>query len=140
MFTLFTIGMLKVPKKRKRDNTHVSTKIKISTLGKSSKKERLEELTEAPVEEHVILRLPPSAATREFRTLVKKRKIPEGFNINFSDPRNVSLQLGLGSHALAGKLVDLPAIIESQKTIDNKQFYKIADISQVSLKKIKQHR
>lgn len=29
-------------------------------------------------------------------------------------------------------LVDLPTIIESQKTLDNKQFYKIADICQVS--------
>jgi len=29
------------------------------------------------------------------------------------------------------KLVDLPCIIESQKTLDRKQFYKIADISQV---------
>jgi len=29
------------------------------------------------------------------------------------------------------QLVDLPTIIESQKTLDKKQFYKVADISQV---------
>lgn len=28
-------------------------------------------------------------------------------------------------------LVDLPTIIESQKTLDKKQFFKVADISQV---------
>lgn len=28
-------------------------------------------------------------------------------------------------------LVDLPTIIEAQKTLDKKQFYKVADISQV---------
>lgn len=30
-------------------------------------------------------------------------------------------------------LVDLPTIIESQKTLDKKQFYKVADISQMML-------
>ena len=30
------------------------------------------------------------------------------------------------------QLVDLPTIIESQKTLDKKQFYKVADISQVN--------
>lgn len=29
------------------------------------------------------------------------------------------------------QLVDLPTVIESQKTLDKKQFYKVADISQV---------
>lgn len=33
------------------------------------------------------------------------------------------------------KLVDLPTILESQKTIDQKQLYKIADISQVRVGK-----
>ena len=32
---------------------------------------------------------------------------------------------------MSGKLVDLPTIIESQKTIDKKTFYKTADISQM---------
>lgn len=31
------------------------------------------------------------------------------------------------------QLVDLPTIIESQKTLDKKQFYKVADISQVCI-------
>lgn len=31
------------------------------------------------------------------------------------------------------QVVDLPTIIEAQKTFDKKQFYKVADISQVNL-------
>ena len=33
----------------------------------------------------------------------------------------------------ASKLVDLPNIIESQKTFDNRHLFKVADISQVRL-------
>lgn len=36
---------------------------------------------------------------------------------------------------LGGKVVDLPTIIESLKTIDNKSFYKTADICQMLLVK-----
>ena len=37
----------------------------------------------------------------------------------------------IGSKTLNTTLVDLPCISESLKTLDNKQFYKIADISQM---------
>lgn len=37
----------------------------------------------------------------------------------------------LGDQMYAAKLVDLPAIIESQKHFDGKQMFKTADISQV---------
>lgn len=37
---------------------------------------------------------------------------------------------------LLPKLVDLPCVIESHKTVDNKSFYKTADICQVSMKNI----
>jgi transcription initiation factor TFIID subunit 7 len=123
-------------KTKKKEPVHVSTKIKITTAasGKEKKKEKLEELQEAPVEEHIILRLPPSPATQQFRQFVKKRRIPEGFSINFSDPRNAQINLGIpDSPSLSAKLVDLPCILESQKTFDNKQFYKIADICQMIL-------
>lgn len=33
------------------------------------------------------------------------------------------------------QVVDLPTIIEAQKTYDKKQFYKVADISQVKQRK-----
>jgi TATA-binding protein-associated factor Taf7 len=35
-----------------------------------------------------------------------------------------------GEHFLA-RLIDLPCIIESQKTLDKKQFHKVADICQM---------
>ena len=39
----------------------------------------------------------------------------------------------IGTHLYSAKLVDLPCIIESQKTIDGKQMFKVADICQVIL-------
>lgn len=121
---------VKKPRK-KRDTSHISTKIRISA--KKTKKKKLDELKEAPVEDQLILRLPPSPATEEFRNLVKKRQIPAGFYLNFSDPRKATVCLGVGQEPIVHKarLVDLPCILESQKTFDNKQFYKIGDISQV---------
>jgi TATA-binding protein-associated factor Taf7 len=123
-------GTAKKPRK-KRDTSHISTKIRISA--KKTKKKKLDELKEAPVEEHMLLRLPPSPATQEFRNLIKKRQIPAGFYLNFSEARKCTMSLGLGDAptVLKGKIVDLPCILESQKTFDNKQFYKIGDISQV---------
>lgn len=37
----------------------------------------------------------------------------------------------IGNSLYTAKLVDLPCIIESQKTLDNKQMFKVADICQV---------
>lgn len=39
--------------------------------------------------------------------------------------------LHIGSSLYSFKLVDLPCIIEAQKTLDNKQMFKVADICQV---------
>ncbi len=36
----------------------------------------------------------------------------------------------------SSKLVDLPCIVESQKTNDNRHLFKVADISQVSLRSV----
>ncbi|KAF1800931.1 TAFII55 protein conserved region-domain-containing protein [Mucor lusitanicus] len=63
--------------------------------------------------------------------LVKKREIPDDVKIHFKDSRK-------GYFVFEGRkydvqLVDLPTIIESQKTLDKKQFYKVADISQMLL-------
>jgi TATA-binding protein-associated factor Taf7 len=37
----------------------------------------------------------------------------------------------IGNNLYSAKLVDLPCIIESQKTLDGKQMFKVADICQV---------
>ena len=37
----------------------------------------------------------------------------------------------IGNSLYSAKLVDLPCIVESQKTLDNKAMFKVADICQV---------
>ena len=39
----------------------------------------------------------------------------------------------IGNSTYSSKLVDLPCIVETQKTFDNKHMFKVADISQVSV-------
>ena len=39
----------------------------------------------------------------------------------------------IGDNLYSAKLVDLPCLIESQKTLDNKQMFKVADICQVRI-------
>jgi transcription initiation factor TFIID subunit 7 len=89
------------------------------------------ELQPAAHEEHFILRLPP-ALKKELSPLT-----PEGFS---------NIQIQTKENSRHGKLTyknvqyntvlcDLPCIVESSKTIDNKQFYKTADISQIMLVK-----
>jgi len=46
-----------------------------------------------------------------------------------SDARRAVFHIGNNLYSV--KLVDLPCIIESQKTLDGKQMFKVADICQV---------
>ncbi|KAH6599460.1 hypothetical protein BASA61_002558 [Batrachochytrium salamandrivorans] len=118
-----------------------------------------EALSEAPIEDHLILRVPASLAPR-LRLHVQKRDLPPtALSLRFSDARKGEATfIGIASTATAGsntgsntgsnagstiqktdqaplvlpmQLVDLPCIIESLKTIDNKQFYKVADVAQM---------
>ncbi|KAJ3050423.1 hypothetical protein HK097_008619 [Rhizophlyctis rosea] len=84
---------------------------------------------EIVTEEHFILRMPPGEPAAKLREAVKARDIPENVSFAFADNRKGTFQLG--DKTFQTKLVDLPCIIESQKTLDAKQFYKIADISQM---------
>ncbi|KAI8980258.1 TAFII55 protein conserved region-domain-containing protein [Pilobolus umbonatus] len=63
--------------------------------------------------------------------MVKKREIPEDVTLHFKDSRKGTFTFNRQKYDV--QLVDLPTIIESQKTLDKKQFYKIADISQMLL-------
>jgi len=38
----------------------------------------------------------------------------------------------IGDSTYSSKLVDLPCIVEAQKTLDNKNMFKVADICQVT--------
>ncbi|XP_068921344.1 transcription initiation factor TFIID subunit 7-like isoform X2 [Petaurus breviceps papuanus] len=83
------------------------------------------------LESQFILRLPPEYAS------TVRRAIQSG-NVSLKDKLSIELHPD-GRHGivrvdgvpLASKLVDLPCVIDSLKTIDNKTFYKTADICQM---------
>ncbi|KAF9570018.1 hypothetical protein EC968_002332 [Mortierella alpina] len=90
-----------------------------------------EDEPEVSIEEQFILRLPPGEMCDRFREKVIAREVDESVKLRFSDARR-------GTFTFEGldfptKLVDLPTIIEAQKTLNGKQMYKIADISQLLL-------
>lgn len=97
-------------------------------------------------EEHFILRMPPGEDCEKLRKMVAAREASNDVWFKFkgtlhSSTNNVLLfdstqdsrraVFHIGNSLYSAKLVDLPAIIESQKTLDNKQMFKVADICQV---------
>ena len=50
-------------------------------------------------------------------------------SVSGSDSRRAVFHIG--NNLYSSKLVDLPCIIEAQKTLDSKQMFKVADICQV---------
>ena len=83
------------------------------------------------LESQFILRLPPEYAS------TVRRAVQSG-HVNLKDRLTIELHPD-GRHGivrvdrvpLAAKFVDLPCVVESLKTIDNKTFYKTADICQM---------
>ncbi|KAI8597249.1 TAFII55 protein conserved region-domain-containing protein [Dissophora ornata] len=84
---------------------------------------------EVSIEEQFILRLPPGEMCDRFREKVLAREVDESVKLRFSDPRRGTFTFE--DIEFPTKLVDLPTIIEAQKTLNGKQMYKIADISQM---------
>ncbi|CAH7675003.1 TAFII55 protein conserved region-domain-containing protein [Phakopsora pachyrhizi] len=86
-------------------------------------------------EEQFILKMPPGPDCERLRELVEKRKDIESSEENvylmFKDSRRGIFNIGKKMFGM--KLVDLPCIIESQKTFDNKHLFKVADICQMVL-------
>jgi len=94
----------------------------------------------AKMEEQMILRVPPKLAERIRKMLRQKdsqnlndsREFPPTEDIEFfieDDRRSVQFKIGKENHR--GNVVDLPCVIESNKTTDNTNFYKTADIGQI---------
>ncbi|GAB5592585.1 hypothetical protein Unana1_07485 [Umbelopsis nana] len=83
------------------------------------------------IEEQFILRMPPGDACNKLRDMVRRRDVTEDVKFVFKDQRHGHFYIN--GQQFDTKLVDLPTILESQKTIDQKQLYKIADISQMLL-------
>lgn len=86
-------------------------------------------------EEQLILRLPDGPGVNgeldQLRKTIKKRGTLPDTWFKFKDSRRAVFYIG--GQPYAAKIVDLPCIVESHKTLDNKQIFKIADISQMLL-------
>ncbi|KAG2177558.1 hypothetical protein INT44_008070 [Umbelopsis vinacea] len=108
-------------------------KIKITAAREANNHSGSEDELEPDVaiEEQFILRMPPGEACNKLRDMVRKRDVTDGVKFYFKDPRHGHFYID--GQQFDTKLVDLPTIIESQKTIDQKQLYKVADISQMLL-------
>ncbi|KAG9296012.1 hypothetical protein G9A89_011864 [Geosiphon pyriformis] len=102
----------------------------LKTIGKTENDDSDEENNDPPIEEHFILRVPfPGKFLEKFKMHVKNRLPFEDLSITFKDPRHAVFSFDKQKYS--ARLVDLPCIIESQKTLNNKQFYKIGDVSQM---------
>lgn len=89
--------------------------------------------TEEPlaVEEQFMLRLPPDLAPK-LREMVEQRNVGSDVWFKFKDSRRAVFHLG--DKLYGAKLVDLPALLESQKlTGSGGNSVKVADISQMLL-------
>jgi transcription initiation factor TFIID subunit 7 len=83
------------------------------------------------VEEHFLLRLPPHVAP-VLREMVEQRNVTPDVWFKFKDSRRAVFHLG--DKLYGAKLVDLPALLESQKlTGSGGQSVKVADLSQMLL-------
>lgn len=81
-------------------------------------------------EEQFIIRFPPSVAA-QLREELRESEQPEDLSITFVDSRRANATFH--GRKFIGLLLDLPTILETQKTFDRAQYYKIADISQILL-------
>ncbi|GAA6006467.1 hypothetical protein JCM11491_004971 [Sporobolomyces phaffii] len=83
------------------------------------------------VEEHFVLRVPPEIAPK-LKDLSDKRDLPPDVWFKFKDSRRAVFHLG--NKLYGAKLVDLPALLESQRlTGVGGQTVKVADVSQMLL-------
>ncbi|KAJ3545015.1 hypothetical protein NM688_g5679 [Phlebia brevispora] len=80
-------------------------------------------------EEQFILRMPPGEDCDRLRKMVAAREISNDVWFKFKDSRRAVLHIG--NNLYSAKLVDLPCIVEAQKTLDNKGMFKVADICQM---------
>ncbi|KAF9069821.1 TAFII55 protein conserved region-domain-containing protein [Rhodocollybia butyracea] len=80
-------------------------------------------------EEQFILRVPAGEDCEKLRKAVASRQVPPDVWFKFKDSRRGVFTIG--NNTYSSKLVDMPCIIESQKTVDNKQMFKVADICQM---------
>ena len=110
-------------------------KITIPVAGKSNKtkikisSDNLEDGANIPIERHLVLRLPDTISS-QVREDIKDKNFEDIKMEWLNDRQGIFIYKTI---AYIFKLVDLPCILEAQKTVDRKQFYKSGDISQMLL-------
>lgn len=80
-------------------------------------------------EEQLIFRMPEGPECDKLRDSIQKRQLGDDVWFKFKDSRRAVLHVG--DSLFSAKLVDLPTITEAHKTLDNRQFFKVADIAQM---------
>ncbi len=80
-------------------------------------------------EEQLIFRMPEGPECDKLRESIQKRQLGDDVWFKFKDSRRAVVHVG--ESLFSAKLVDLPTITESHKTLDNRQFFKVADIAQM---------
>jgi len=101
-------------------------------------------------EEQFILRMPTGEDCEKLRKVIASREVGDDVWFKFKGaclvliyyiqishclitPDSRRAVFHVGNNLYSAKLVDLPCIVESQKTVDNKQMFKVADICQVAM-------
>ncbi|VDM48562.1 unnamed protein product [Toxocara canis] len=85
-------------------------------------------------ENHIIIRFPEDIAEQIgiFAGKVVDESREERLAIRFSpDLRNANVRFG--ENVMSGRIYDLPCVSEVMKTIDKKNVYKVADVSQIMI-------
>ncbi|GBE82191.1 TAFII55 protein conserved region-domain-containing protein [Sparassis latifolia] len=80
-------------------------------------------------EEQFVLRVPPGEDCERLKKAIANRDVGNDVWFKFKDSRRAVFHIGTNTYS--AKLVDLPCIVEAQKTLDNKQMFKVADICQM---------
>ncbi|KRX25796.1 Innexin unc-9 [Trichinella nelsoni] len=81
------------------------------------------------IESDFILRL-PSEEAEQLNKLLEEDNVEKQLKI-FVDVDTHTAEIKLCDKKLKGRLVDLPCVVELQKTLDKKNFYKVTDVSQM---------
>ncbi|CAH1127300.1 unnamed protein product [Ceutorhynchus assimilis] len=97
-----------------------------------SKSQREPDDGPAELESQFILRLPLEPAKVLRDALRNSEPLKDRFSIKIEDDLRHT-EVRLDQWLFPGKVVDLPTVIETLKTIDNKNFYKTADLCQMLL-------
>lgn len=85
------------------------------------------------IEEQFILRMPPGPDCDYLREVIERKELSVTSDVwlKFKDPRRAVVNVR--GHLYGAVLVDLPTIIEANKTLDKKNIFKAADICQMLL-------